>query len=636
MTRAVPFTLAAGVLLLVCACRSDRLNQPIGRPLASFSDGAHSGNPDFFFLSPLFKNPTTDPNFSPDEFNAGVRPTVEICVLGPLVPPETMRSCVATIKTFGAGDVRLDVTNEQYQVDWQTTESNLIVTNEYRIRVFLGTLELGYADVDPVPTGDALKNVDTGEFIGLVDGRTLPIKFRIENGVACNGGDCDSKTMDLSQGGFVVLATTGDRVDIPAQNSSQIVTITLDLCDGIDIDLPVFGNCLRVTSDPPLAATLAPPATVSMCSIHTFVLPPLHAQQDLLTLHRQDGAVVNALAHADDFCGPRLGQTDDATASRGLAAKGWTALRRAVAWIFKPGALHASTAVLDVGQGGQTDGFSDFQFALPAKMVITSLLDQVTGPNGVVSSAPSVFVSDAGGVNGVANARVHFHITSTTGGSITPLDGVVVTDENGNASLAQWQLGATGAFTVEAYGVGIADPEHNGPAEGFDPFAPAVLYDPAQDRAQAEVLLGTGTLTFRASVAVPDLVISTGAPTVTPATVVAGGTVQLSGWTIFNQGNGDATTGVDNGFYFSTDPVITPSDVRLDFNSNTAAVLTAGHGFDWGGPTLTIPSTVPGTYYIGILVDERNALAELDETNNYVSTPLVVVLPPPPGGLTLP
>ena len=500
MKQAVRFSLAAGAVALVCACTSDTVHPPIGQPLASFSDGTHEGNPDFFFLPPIFKHPTSHPNFSPGEFNANVRPTVEICELAPLVPPATVPSCATTIKTFAPADITLDPANEQYAVNWHTDESNLVLTKFYRIRVLLGTQELGHADVDPVGTTGDLKNVETGEVIALVNGRTLPIKFRIENGAACNGGDCDSKTIDLSQGGFVVLETTGDRVDIPAQEQSgQVVTVTVQRCDDLDIDLPVFGNCLRVTADPRLLAPrLVPAATVSICSLNPTTLPLLHAQQDLLTLHRQDGETVLALPHADDFCETPIGRSD------GLDV--WRALSRAVAWIFKPRELHASSMVLDVGQGGQTEGFSDFQFALPAKMEISSLANQATSPNSAVPSVPAVLVTDADG-NPVAGASVHFQITSTGGGSIAPVAGTVVSDASGRAALTEWIVGAAGSHALQAFGNGIADPRNNGPAEGFDPFAPAVLHDPEQNKAQPPVSLGTGRLTYMATAGLADLII---------------------------------------------------------------------------------------------------------------------------------
>lgn len=492
MTRSVRLTLTVGAVALVCACTGDTPTPPIGKLEASFSDGAHSGNPDFFFLPPLFQSPTIDPNFSPGEFNADVRPTVEICELGAAVPPNLVRPCARTIKTFSAAEIGLDAANERYQVNWDTDESSLVLTNEYRIRVLLGTRELGFADIDPVANASQLKNVQTGEYISLVNGRTLPIKFRIEKGAACFGGDCDSKTIELSQGGFVVLETTGDRVDIPAQQSGQVVTVTVQSCENLDIDLPVFGNCLRVTADPPLAARLAPAATVSICSLDPVSLPLAHAQQDLLTLHRQDDELVMALPHSDDFCETPIGQSEGNDI--------WRALRNAVAWVFRPRTLHASTVMLDVGQGGETDGFSDFQFALPARMDVSSLIDQTTEPNTAVPSAPAVLVTDADG-NPVAGARVHFQITSTGGGSITPAAGVVLSDASGHAALTQWLVGIAGQHAVQAFGRGIADPRNNGP------FAPAVLHDPDQDEAQPPVLLGTGRLDYRATASVIDVTV---------------------------------------------------------------------------------------------------------------------------------
>jgi Carboxypeptidase regulatory-like domain/CARDB len=129
----------------------------------------------------------------------------------------------------------------------------------------------------------------------------------------------------------------------------------------------------------------------------------------------------------------------------------------------------------------------------------------------------------------------------------------------------------------------------------------------------------------------PDLFIPTGTPTATPTTVVPGDTVQLSAWSIKNRGNIDlnSPTGtVRNGFYLSTDSIITSSDVFLTDNFNTNDVLQVGEQFDWGGPTLTIPAgTAPGSYYVGILVDDTNLATEFDESNNYVSVPITVRAP---------
>jgi len=498
MTRAVRFTLTASAVLLVCACRSDTLTPSLGHPLASFADGAHAGNPDFFFLSPIFKDPSSNPNFSAGQFNANLRPTVEVCQLAPLVAPATVRLCGATFKTFAAADVTLDRTGELYQVNWDTKSPALDVNKEYRIRVLLGpNTELGYADIDPVSTGAGLKRVDTGEYIGLVDGRTLPIKFRIENGAACLGGDCDTKTIDLSQGGNVILTSTGDRVDIPAQTNGQPVNVTVQQCPDLNIALPLFGRCLRVTADPPLTTALVPPATVSLCSLDPLTLPANHAQSELVTLHRKDAELVVALPHSTDFCGGTIGRSH-VDAPRNLAERGWRTLRRAADWLFKPAELHASALVFDVGAGGQTSGFSDFQFALPAKMEIVGAAAQDVLANTNAPAVPTVYVTDANN-QPVAGARVQFLVTSA-GGTITPAGGLVVSNSDGYAALTSWHVGNPDQYTVDASGFGIADPANNGPGEGFDPFAPAVFPGHAdEDEAQTPVTLGLGTLHFSAT-----------------------------------------------------------------------------------------------------------------------------------------
>ena len=54
----------------------------LGEPAFLFSDGAHAGNADFFFLEPLVDDdPEDDPNFDPGEFDPNFAPVVFICAL---------------------------------------------------------------------------------------------------------------------------------------------------------------------------------------------------------------------------------------------------------------------------------------------------------------------------------------------------------------------------------------------------------------------------------------------------------------------------------------------------------------------------------------------------------------------------
>src|SRR5258708_13378792 len=130
MMRRARLPVAAAALALLVACQSDRLARSIDGRMYAVSDGAHHGNPDFFFLSPLFKNPSGDPNFEPNAFNASLRPSVEICELGDPAADNT-RACIAgppnTRFAPGAGIVNPPA--QLYKADWNTTKSPLTITN---------------------------------------------------------------------------------------------------------------------------------------------------------------------------------------------------------------------------------------------------------------------------------------------------------------------------------------------------------------------------------------------------------------------------------------------------------------------------------------------------------------------------
>jgi hypothetical protein len=138
----------------------------------------------------------------------------------------------------------------------------------------------------------------------------------------------------------------------------------------------------------------------------------------------------------------------------------------------------------------------------------------------------------------------------------------------------------------------------------------------------ARVTIAGQTHTVNQDPPQPDLMIPTGSPTLNKSSVAAGGTVTLGNWTVRNQGE-SASGDFSNGFYLSTDAIISTSDTLLDSKTNTG--LNSGKEFEWGGPTLTIPaSTAPGTYYIGILVDTGNAVTESNKSNNYVSSQITI------------
>jgi hypothetical protein len=166
-----PLFLTLAFLWASCGPTTDATSAP--GLSASIVDGAHSGNAHFYWLPPLVPAP------SPTAvFDGTLSPVVTIAegAAGSAIAEFTM--------TTGSGSetVRVDPAGEHYIVNWHTDLFNLSDQVTYRIRVRVGGTELGHADVDVVSSGRELKNVDTQQFLALVDGRTLPIKFRIEQG----------------------------------------------------------------------------------------------------------------------------------------------------------------------------------------------------------------------------------------------------------------------------------------------------------------------------------------------------------------------------------------------------------------------------------------------------------------------
>lgn len=151
---------------------------------AEILDGAHGGNSHFFFLPPMFQMPSF--SGTPD---AAVSPTVDVCPLTNGALP-----CGAPVVQFSlsAGTdgqtISYDAGSGSYQVNWHTDvcvsgPCTLSLTTIYRLRVFVGSVELGHTDIQPIANGSEAKDVNSGLDVALVDGRTLPVHFRIEQGI---------------------------------------------------------------------------------------------------------------------------------------------------------------------------------------------------------------------------------------------------------------------------------------------------------------------------------------------------------------------------------------------------------------------------------------------------------------------
>ena len=442
--------LAAVALLAACSDSRDAISPRPTPPALGISDGAHSGgNQDFFFLPPVAANPSNHPFFEAGRFNAKLSPTVTICKLN-----SDADACETEVKTFPAAEV--SVADQQYKVNWDTKSTPLTLSRMYRISVNVGSETVGYVDVDPVSNGSQLRNVNTDEYIGLVDGRTLPIKFRIEKGATCeNRNDCAEQTV-TNQGAVVTTESEFAGVDFPAnwlpinprtQKPYENVVVKIErVAVGIDnrchsgIQLLQFEGCYEFRTDPDVGV-FAQPVVAGICP-ELSPSDPLYSSLDFYT--SGEGEQTREAPEADapfldceGFTGtPAIGATN--SLSRGLYA-----FASGVGRFLSPKPLYA----IDLGWGGELLEFSRGGYAVQAHIEELTGDDQIGEPGATLPTQLSVEVHGHHGrpVKG-------FPITFTPSAGTLSKTNPVLTDANGIASVT-WTLGSTpGAQQVTVEG----------------------------------------------------------------------------------------------------------------------------------------------------------------------------------------
>jgi uncharacterized protein YjdB len=233
-----------------------------GLPRFEIRDGAHDGNGHFYFLPPMVPNPAPTGRFDRTQ-----TPRVEICEWSggqcrlPLIAEFT------TTTGSGSEIVRMDAGAEHYKVDWHTNDFPLVAGRTYRIRVLILGTELGFADVQVVANSKEAKNMKTGDVFPLVDGRTLPIKFRIEENAVfvVDPGGTEQQTIETPpapNGSSVKLVldpgSTSTPVAITVAQSTE-ASSNPNLVNGLAYDFGPEGT----TFDPPVSVTITyTPATL--------------------------------------------------------------------------------------------------------------------------------------------------------------------------------------------------------------------------------------------------------------------------------------------------------------------------------------------------------------------------------------
>ncbi len=233
----------AATALLVAACGEGPITPEIDDPSLAISDAVHQGgNEHFFWLPPMVGNPGS---FN-GTFDGALSPIVRICEFLDDQTPCVLVEDFTTATSPGSDRVRAVPEEEHYIVNWHTNEFEVEPGPTYRVSVLVNETELGYADVELGSTGKEVKNLATDDLIALKDGRTLPIKFRVEQGAVPTAGAIQVVKSADAPGIFVFAGGLGEftlevpeSADIAAQTfpglaPSETFVITETLNAGFD------------------------------------------------------------------------------------------------------------------------------------------------------------------------------------------------------------------------------------------------------------------------------------------------------------------------------------------------------------------------------------------------------------------
>src|SRR5437773_2249047 len=468
------------IAVLTVGCKDQRILQPPASqgPAYMISDGAHSGNHFFFFLPPLAPDPTA--LIHAGTFNPAISPVLEVWTLtgdpSRGAPVDCLTSGGNPVLVFGPAPMALDATNERYTLNWDTKSPTRLDPNKFYRILVRGAPRgraLGFLDVDPVDQG--LKNLRTGEVVPFQNGRTLPIKVRIEDGAF---GSTNPDHVERVVGNVATTVTTNtgfSGASFPDNwlpqgaldaGINQVVLIIERIPVGPGTNDPTClqsglmerEGCYRFRTDPDLHdfGPFSQLVTAGVC----FEAPDLigNANGPPLELHRRvevEGAPAGptielAEAPATFLSCARFGPTPPPigtiTSGRVLdvARAGWHALVRGIGRLVTPGALHA----VDLGAGGRTNSFSRIGWARHVTMTKVDGTDGNSAPAGTtVTPDPAVCLTltHHGVSSPLGNEPVTFTVMTgagTVGGG--GLNAVTVNTAVGTGCAhAPWVLGTT-------------------------------------------------------------------------------------------------------------------------------------------------------------------------------------------------
>lgn len=609
MIRRAP---VVAVLLLLAACEGGPA--PTGPaepdPRAIVIDGTTDGNSHLFFLPPVAASPA----LFVDPADMTLRPRVHICEW-------SAGDCVdggvefLYTTTSGPGGTVVELVDDHYQVDWDTQLPGVEVGVVFRASILIVGLELGSVDLQMAENGREVRNLNADAAVGLVDGRTLPLNFRIgegaveeaeaaaeqEPGGVCydasgNVIDCDVEIIDASEGGS---ATVFQDPGGTGETLAALVTIQPD--DAFDENgdpVSDFQITLQHVADAPsaeLPESNQIPFFIEATAVDAEGDPVFFQQGAFLTLCQPPDLgdplaplyLPNSLHHSLRMFRVHEGVTE-------LLATGFDE------GAYCPGGIHGGLNTVRTGR------FSGFGATLPTDPSLSTAVV----PNGVVG-APTVIdiqamvdadPADLPQVYG--GDEVVVTVTGDNSASLTLGSGV--TDDGDGTYTAEYTPASAGTDM-------IAIEIHNVETGNLEPISGSPF---------TSVVTGAG----------PDLVVSS-----VLSVDVFGGAATLT-YTVANIGGpspdlpGNST--FDVAVYLSDDAVLDASDVLAGWLTSVwqwPLVTGWSQTFTVDGPLPT--GTLPGTYHLIVVADAfpgqppnyYPGVVESNEANNWTASPAFTV-----------
>lgn len=486
MLRKLPGAIA--LALLVAAC-GDHTTDPVDAPLpgvsSDISDATREGgNPGFHWLEPMVAQPSSS---ELQTFVGDLSPKIDVVCWE--TTDETVEvSCSpedpGVIDTFVKGDGLIEEA-DHYKVDFDTHAYSLHTSPDdeiyttYRIRAYTdpltefgGPFLMGWADFQLGENGGAVRSLSTDDMIGLVDNRTLPIRFHVNSDAyqyefetnqptGTDPGDalCEINcsvtvippgetteaslfSQDVTDPDGNPLEVTAVLFDIEPDEPTRVLVIDerveegdgANCAPGVDSEKK---NCFRYEMSP--SGPTANPFQFGVCPVDiTF-------GEGIWQLSKVDfnGEPV-VTAHGDvDVSGflPCPGNDGSSSSTIGL-------LQPVLDFLAPP--LYAEDTRL---WGGTANDFSDILWEIPAEISAVSAINETVATPSTETLTVQVVGTHSGGAIPLDGVDVTFTVTDgagTLGDPQLELSTVTTTtDVDGNASVAL-NVSDLGETTVEA------------------------------------------------------------------------------------------------------------------------------------------------------------------------------------------